>query len=55
MPVYYASVGLQSFMGLRNNFVEKKYEWIEKWGKQHLYVQWLVCYLYLGRRPNSKV
>lgn len=49
MPVYYASVGLQSFMGLRNNFVEKKYEWIEKWGKQHL-MGAMACLLLVSRK-----
>lgn len=31
VPTYYASLGLQAFLGIKNNFREEKYKWIEKW------------------------
>lgn len=31
VPTYYASLSLQAFLGIRNNFKETKYIWIEKW------------------------
>ncbi|KAL7535600.1 hypothetical protein ACHAWF_005208 [Thalassiosira exigua] len=31
IPIYYTSLALQACMGIRNNFVEHKYKWIEKW------------------------
>ena len=31
VPVYYGSLVLQAFMGMKNNFEERKYKWIEKW------------------------
>ena len=29
MPTYYASLVLQAFLDIRNNFNEEKYQWIE--------------------------
>lgn len=34
IPVYYASLSLQAYMGLRNGLKEEKYQWIEKWGEE---------------------
>ena len=31
VPTYYGSLILQAYMGIRNNFQEEKYRWIEKW------------------------
>ena len=31
VPIYYGSLVLQAFMGMKNNFKELKYRWIEKW------------------------
>ncbi|KAL7540566.1 hypothetical protein ACHAXR_010214 [Thalassiosira sp. AJA248-18] len=31
IPIYYAALSLQAYMGIRNNFKEEKYRWIEKW------------------------
>lgn len=31
IPIYYCSLSLQAYMGIRNNFDEGKYKWIEKW------------------------
>ena len=31
VPIYYGSLVLQAFMGMKNNFNENKYRWIEKW------------------------
>ena len=31
IPIYHFSLSLQAYMGIRNNFNEKKYKWIEKW------------------------
>lgn len=31
VPLYYASLGLQSYMNIRSNFNEEQYVWIEKW------------------------
>ena len=31
VPIYYASLVLQSYMGIKNNFQEAKYVWIEKY------------------------
>lgn len=31
VPVYYASLSICSFLAVKNNFRQEKYEWIEKW------------------------
>jgi len=31
VPIYYASLSLQAFVGMKNNFKEEKYRWIEKY------------------------
>ncbi|KAL9189310.1 hypothetical protein ACHAXT_011800 [Thalassiosira profunda] len=31
IPAYYGSLSFQAFMGIRHNFKEEKYRWIEKW------------------------
>ena len=31
VPIYYGSLVLQAFVGMKNNFKEIKYKWIEKW------------------------
>mmetsp|Transcript_17450 Transcript_17450/g.37681 ORF Transcript_17450/g.37681 Transcript_17450/m.37681 type:complete len:168 (-) Transcript_17450:689-1192(-) len=33
IPTYYGSLSLQAFMGMKRNFDEEKYDWIEKYGE----------------------